>query len=196
MPEEKSQNFNPWEEDLEKLLEDLEKPPKEEPPPKRSSLKYIWIFILGILFSLVGIGVGIFILWNWLHPVYVAPVSSQEAVESTPKALSGRPEELSEHSLVLKHFLIPLSGSRDRPTFAKATVILYFRHSREALLAQKLEVPFRTIILDTLKGFPVSYWRSDEGMRKIRQILLETLRRKAPEGLAPKDVSISGYILK
>lgn len=182
----------------EEWIQALEEESEEAPPPKKSSWG-TWILILGIILGLLGLGAGSLLLWRWWHapsPTASIPEKSSVSTEQKTSPLGPPIKPALKYSLILKHFLIPLQSEGGAPVFVKATVILYFSSSREVLLAQKLETPFRSLIFDTLKGLPFYYWRSKEGVEKVRQVLLEVLKKKAPEGLVPKEVEVKGYILK
>ncbi len=193
---------------LEAEVKEEEEPVEETPAPK--SL-WSWWPLAGIAICILGILGAIYTFWRLTHPskevtvVVAAPspgresseVSSPPLTESAREPLGSLPTKLpTEYSLVLKHFLIPLQSEGGAPVFVKATVVLYFEDQKEVLLARKLETPYRGIIFETFKNIPFYYWRSKEGVSKIKKVLKEALKKKAPQGLVPKDIEVTGYILK
>ncbi len=196
------------EESPEKLMRALEAEAGEEetPSPDKSPL---WLRVLpglGILLCILGILVGLYLLWTLFHTQRTSDTMLQKppALPKKPEASSPSREPLGamplevrpEHSLVLKHFLIPLQSEGGAPVFIKASVVLYFTSQKEVLKAKKLENPLRGMIFETFKNIPFYYWRSSEGINKIKAALLKSLRERAPEGLRPSDVDVTGYILK
>jgi len=195
-------------EELIKALE--EEVSQEEPsePLQKKKGKFVTILlILGLAVGLAGIGGGLYTLRKILkRPSVRAKTFEKKSSKGELKKPLGEPSKgplfsqpikpVLEYSVVLKHFLIPLQSEGGAPIFIKATVVLYFENQREVLLAQKLENPLRGIIFDTLKNIPFYYWQSQEGISKVRGVLLETLKKRAPGGLRPKYIEITGYILK
>ncbi len=203
--------------DAEKIIEALEEEERkvEAPAPKEEKKAKGWLgkvfLILGMLVVLGAIGAGAFVLWNMLRSP--APLSVQEPSVSVPKPPSQEtkvspkplekeptptviPVEPYEYALSLRKFLIPLQSEGGAPVFVKATVVLYFNTQKEVKLAKKLESPFRGIIFDTLKQIPFYYWRTPEGIKRIKEAVLKVLKENAPQGLVPADVQVTGYILK
>ncbi|QJA05518.1 hypothetical protein FVE67_01335 [Thermosulfurimonas marina] len=187
----------------EKLIRALEREEEEAPSekePSRFSAGNLF-FLVGIGLSLVGILLGGFFLWKLLHPFPKTPSSPKSPPPSPEKPVSkASPSSIplvkTEFSLVLKHFLIPLETEGGAPVFVKASVILYFESQREVLRAKRIEKALRGLIYDTFRGIPFYYWRSPEGVAKIREALFEVFRTRAPEGLVPKEIEVRGYILK
>jgi len=203
-PEDISDEFS---DELIKALEEevREKEAPEIPQGKKS--KFVsFLMIIGLVLGVTGIGVGIYTLWKLVKtpsltgvpPDNLSKEQPQKPPVETPKEpLGAQPiKPMVEYSVVLKHFLIPLQSEGGAPVFIKATVVLYFEDQRQVLLAKKLKNPLRGIIFDAFKNIPFYYWRSREGIFKVREALLETLKKKAPQGLYPKDIEVTGYILK
>ncbi len=197
------------EESPEKLIQALEAEPEGEQASPSGEKKAFFPKILlglGILICLLGITGGVYVLWTIINSsrsaVSTAEVSQPPTKTVTPSSPAREPlgamplEVRPEHSLVLKHFLIPLQSEGGAPVFIKASVVLYFKSQREVLKAKKLENPLRGMIFETFKNIPFYYWRSPEGVNKIKTALLKSLRERAPEGLKPSDVDVTGYILK
>ncbi len=188
-------------EELIRALESAEGEAEEEAPsPGRWKHLSPILLGVGIFGCLLGLVLGVYTLKRLLHPAggKAQPVKSSIPAESPAQGplgslpLPGR----TEHALVLKHFLIPLQTEGGAPVFIKASVVLYFTTQKEVLRARKLENPLRTIIYETFKNIPFYYWRSPEGVKKIRAALLKALRERAPENLVPVSVEVTGYILK
>ncbi|MBX6423597.1 flagellar basal body-associated FliL family protein [Thermosulfurimonas sp. F29] len=193
------------EERPEELIRALESEEGEGvPSPEKPSRRGLFLLVAGILASLAGIGAGAYVLWNLVSgksvTVSETPVSSYGKTAVSPASrgpLGTMPLEVRpEHVLVLKHFLIPLQSEGGAPVFIKASVVLYFRSQKEVLKARKLENPLRGVIYETFKNIPFYYWRSPEGVKRIKQALLKALRERAPEDLRVSDVEVTGYILE
>jgi len=203
----------PEEERPEELIRALEVEGEEPSVPQGKPSRLALLLVgAGILVCLAGIGAGAYVLWNLFsgRPLAVSrtstppptpPLPGKEAVSGGPKAsrepLGTMPLEVRpEHTLVLKHFLIPLQSEGGAPVFIKASVVLYFRSQKEVLKARKLENPLRGVIYETFKNIPFYYWRSPEGIKRIKQALLKALGERAPEDLRVNDVEVTGYILE
>ncbi|RUM87342.1 MAG: hypothetical protein DSZ24_06365 [Thermodesulfatator sp.] len=197
------------EESPEKLMQALEREeepeegvPEEEGPAESEARPSWWgtLFLLaGIFLCLGGISAAGLTLWKLAHgPVRVSSAPPERASVSKSVSSSTLPVPLvkTEFSLVLKHFLIPLETEGGAPVFIKASVVLYFEDQREVQRAKRIERVLRGLIYDTFRNIPFYYWRSPEGVTKIREALLRVFRARAPEGLVPKEIDVRGYILK
>ncbi len=177
--------------------------PSGESVSKESSRKGLFLTVASILSVLILWAGGLMTLWYlWQHPPETQSLIREDLNEASSENKSSAPLTSAPFAvedrkiLFLKNFLIPYQRESGEYLFVKAKVLLYYSNERDFTIAKKNEALLREHIYRLLKNVPLYVWESKKGEPLIRKELLSYLAKKEIGGVVPRDLEVTGYILK
>ena len=215
--EEKAEEKTEDSEKIELLIEDLKEETEEEEKEEKklSSRVKKFLLLFGIILSLLGIGLGIFILGRMgvfkkkTNKKVILRLETQRIKESIKKKeaekilekknikkeveekfLAKFQQNVYPYTFKIKDFLLPL----DNKGFLDVDIILYFKKV-DMEEVYRSEVLYRKFFWEVLKKVPKKMWLQDILIQKLEKEILVEMKKKGVKP-CPERIKFEAVVLK